>query len=339
MRRGGLSALAVGAVALPFVLGAAQPSTLVRQDAEELAVISDPDIVESSGLAVVEGRWVTVNDSGDAGRVFTVDPATGETVGVTSWAQEPVDVEAVAPVVEDGRPTGEVWVADIGDNLAQRASVALLRVPVGEGDREVEPERVELVYPDGPRDAESLLTDPGTGRLYVVSKGVLGGEFYAVPEVLATDGPTELERLAAAPAIATDAAFLPDGRHVVVRSYTDAVVHAFPTLEAVGSFRLPQQPQGEGIGVDPDDPGAVLLTTEGVDQPVLRVELPADVAAAMEAGVPGGGSSGASSGGSSGEGASSEGSAAERERLPGWVPWAGGAAAAAGAVVRRLRGV
>src|ERR687893_207498 len=42
-------------------------------------VFQDPAIVESSGLAVVDGRVVTTNDSGDTGRVFTVDPRSGET--------------------------------------------------------------------------------------------------------------------------------------------------------------------------------------------------------------------------------------------------------------------
>ena len=41
----------------------------------------DPAIVESSGLVVADGLVVTTNDSGDTGRVFAVDPATGETVG------------------------------------------------------------------------------------------------------------------------------------------------------------------------------------------------------------------------------------------------------------------
>ena len=34
----------------------------------------------------------------------------------------------------------------------------------------------------------------------------------------------------------TDGAFLPDGRHIVLRTYTRAVVHAFPSLEPVGAY-------------------------------------------------------------------------------------------------------
>ena len=50
--------------------------------------------------------------------------------------------------------------------------------------------------------------------------------------------------------IATDGAFFPDGRHLVVRDYGRAVVYAFPVLEAVAEVDLPEQQQGEGIAVD-----------------------------------------------------------------------------------------
>ena len=116
----------------------------------------DPEIVESSGLAVV-GDWVvTTNDSGDTGRVFVVD-RDGRTVGVTGWG-DPRDVEALAPGGD-----GTVWVGDIGDNSAVRDSVRVSNVPVGGADADVDGPAYELVYPDGARDAESLLVDPATG--------------------------------------------------------------------------------------------------------------------------------------------------------------------------------
>jgi hypothetical protein len=237
---------------------------------------TDPAITESSGLVVdaSSGLVVTTNDSGDTGRVFAVDPVTGDTVGTTTWSDDPVDVEALAPA-----GPGEVWVADIGDNDAVRPSVVVARVPVGRGDRTVEPlARHELVYPDGPRDAESLLVDP-QGRLLVVTKGLLGGQVLRTVGPLDPDGPTRLGVVGVTLPIATDAAFLPDGRHLVVRSYGSAVVHAYPSLEEVGSFALPAQEQGEGLAVD--GAGALLLSTEGAGSAVLRVRLPGDVRRAI----------------------------------------------------------
>ena len=94
--------VALGAlVAVPFLLGAAAGAPGAAD--HPAFRFADPEIVESSGLVVLPGAGrdaglvVTTNDSGDSGRVFTVDPATGDTVGVTSWPTDPDDVEALAP--------------------------------------------------------------------------------------------------------------------------------------------------------------------------------------------------------------------------------------------------
>ena len=78
----------------------------------------DPAIVESSGL-------VALATGLDDQRLGRHRPGVhrrrhhGETVGVTTWADDPVDVEALAPA-----GPGEVWVGDIGDN-AGRAGLDL----------------------------------------------------------------------------------------------------------------------------------------------------------------------------------------------------------------------
>ena len=148
--------LGVVAVLTPFVIGLTAAGA--DRNGEVVFRFQDSEIVESSGLVIEGDRAYTVNDSGDTGRVFTVDTATGETVGVTFWADGPDDVEALAPAGD-----GHVWVADIGDNSVNRDSIEVTRVPVGDGDRTVDEETIDLVYPDGQRDAEALLVHPVTG--------------------------------------------------------------------------------------------------------------------------------------------------------------------------------
>ena len=277
------SQILLGATALPFVVAVLLPGGLLGGD--EVTRFQDPDIVESSGLAVVDGLLVTTNDSGDTGRLFTVDPASGETVGVTQWSAEPEDVEALAPA-----GGGEVWVGDIGDNLAERASVSVARASVGRGSRDVDVPSYELVFPEGSRDAEALLADPATDQLFVISKGVFGGAVYAAPGRLSAGRPNRLSEVGPVLPIATDAAFFPDGRHFVVRGYDSATVYAFPSLEPVGDldllgrFGLPHQQQGEGIAVAAD--GTIYASSEGLHAPVLRIALPAAVRRAMGAESP-----------------------------------------------------
>lgn len=275
---GVLERLLTGLVAVPFLLGAdAAPA---GADGEVAFTFADPEIVESSGLAVVDRLFVTTNDSGDTGRVFAVDPATGETVGTTAWSDEPVDVEALAPAGD-----GNVWVGDIGDNPGTRSSITVARVPVGRGDlAAADAPTYDLVHPDGPTDAETLLVEPRTGRLVVVTKSIFGGTVLEAPEQLEPDADNELRPVGTALPIATDGAFFPDGRHLVLRDYTRMVVHTWPGLVALGEVRLPEQEQGEGIAVD--DRGRVFLSSEGVRAPVLRVELPAAVRRAMAPDAP-----------------------------------------------------
>jgi hypothetical protein len=258
-RRLGLACL----VALPFLVGAASGSAAQR---DEAFVLRDPDIVESSGLVVADGLVVTTNDSGDSGRVFAVDPATGDTVGTTSWSPAPVDVEALAPA-----GAGHVWVGDIGDNRRARDSVEVLRVPVGRQDATVVPEAYELVYPDGAQDAEALLAHPLTGRLLVVTKGVFSGTAYAAPRRLRSDRPNRLVEVGRAPGIVTDATFLPGGGGVVMRTYGSAHLAAYPSWQPVASWDLPPQDQGEGVALAGRE---LLLSTEGAASQVLRVPLP-----------------------------------------------------------------
>ncbi len=259
--------LAIGVcVALPFLLGAAAGARAAPDPAFRFA---DPGIVESSGLVVVDAPGdlvVTTNDSGDVGRVFTVDPATGDTVGVTSWTPQPVDVEALAPA-----GPGHVWVGDIGDNQHVRSSVEVLRVPVGRGRTAAVPEAYALVYPDGARDAEALVCHPLTGQLFVITKGVFAGTVYAAPMRLRAHRVNRLVEVGEAPGIVTDATFLPGGGGVVMRTYANAHLATFGTWEPVASWELPQQDQGEGIALAGRD---LLLSTEGVRSPVLRVPLP-----------------------------------------------------------------
>jgi hypothetical protein len=259
--------IAFGAVALPFLVGAAAPP---GSQGREVFRFEDPAIVEASGLVVQDGLFLTTNDSGDSGRVFAVDPETGQTAGVTTWASQPEDVEALAPA-----GAGEVWVGDIGDNLEERQSIRVTRVPVGTGDREESGTTYELVFPGPARDAETLLSDPTTGRLFVASKEIFGAALFAAPTKLSPDHPNRLRRIGPTLTFATDGAFFPDGRHLIVRNYQQAVVYTFPGLEQVAKVELPAQQQGEAIAVSSDE--RVYVTSEGRHQAVLEVTLPASV--------------------------------------------------------------
>lgn len=264
-------------VAAPFVIGTVVGiHTGADETRPEDPVFSftDPEITESSGLVVEDGLFYTVNDSGDSARIFAVDPATGDTVGHTTWDAEPLDDEAIAPAAGPGSGSsgsGDIWVGDTGDNLVDRPSVTITRVPAGPGEHSGAVASYQLVYPDGPHDAESLLVDPVNGRVLIASKDFIGG-LYAAPLHLHA-GINRMHKVGEVVGIATDGAFFPDGKHIVIRDYDAATFYTYPGLKQVGHVELPEQDQGEGIAVAAD--GEIYVSSEGEYSPVLRVELPA----------------------------------------------------------------
>jgi hypothetical protein len=320
--RSGLAGLVVAA---PFVLGVASAS---GAPGNQVFSFGDPAIVESSALVVEDGLFLTTNDSGDTGRVFAVG-RDGRTVGVTHWSSDPTDCEALAPA-----GPGAVWVGDLGDNLADRATVEISRVPVGRGDRTVAPTTYRLSYPDGPQDAETLVRNPVSGRLYVATKGLFGGVLYAVPAHLSATAVNPLRKVGRVLPVATDGSFFPDGRHLVVRDYTSATVYDWPSLDAVASFPLPSQRQGEGIAVAAD--GAVYVSSEGARAPVLQVPLPADVRRALAAPSTTPSPESTASPSAPGGAQSDPGQTAEDTARNAW-PWALGGVLALGALLVLLR--
>jgi hypothetical protein len=136
----------------------------------------------------------------------------------------------------------------------------------------VESTRYDLAYKGGPRDAEALLVHPRTGRLLVVSKGLFGGQVLAAPATLRTDAVNVLRPVGGAPGLVTDGAFFPDGRHVLLRTYSMMAVHDARTWKSEVGAELPDQQQGEGLAMSTSG-RAVLVSTEGANSDVLTVPL------------------------------------------------------------------
>ncbi|MGN6332745.1 MAG: hypothetical protein ACTHOD_14005 [Motilibacteraceae bacterium] len=275
MRRGRAAVLAVALGALTAApAAAAEPAPRVVRH------LSDPRIGESSSLvpsAVHPGVWWTSNDSGGNSKLYAVGKDGRAVATYTVGGAPERDWEAMAPAHDAaGKPA--FVVGDIGDNGAERSNGILLHV-VAEPTRltggTLDGPQYRLRYEDGPHDAESLIVDAPHHRVLVVTKELLGGAFFAGPWPLPADRATVLHRVADAPALATDAALLPDGR-IVVRNYYDASVFS-SDLRLLGSFALPEQPQGESLAVAADG-RSLLVGSEGEDSAVWQVPLPAALA-------------------------------------------------------------
>jgi hypothetical protein len=172
----------------------------------QVGVLEDEDLREASGLAASRrnpGVWWTHNDSGGLPKVYAIS-GEGRALGTFRLAGI-----ALAWDWED-LAADDTWlyVGDIGDGAAGRAHVTVIRVrePDLDDDRlpvEATLDDVEvraLAYPDEPHNAETLLADPLTGDLFLVTKAKDGhsGVYRAATPFgePAGDTPQVMERVA-----------------------------------------------------------------------------------------------------------------------------------------------
>ncbi|MGH3499713.1 MAG: hypothetical protein ACRDQA_02245 [Nocardioidaceae bacterium] len=267
---GGLFAVAL---ACGWALGGGAPSYADDGHVHPVFTIGSPEISESSSLAVStvhEGLVYTANDSGDSATVYVLDDDNGRLVGRARLAGvDAVDIEALG-VGQDGT----LVVGDIGDNTGSHSHVTVYRIPQpGRGDHTVTPTAVRLTYVDGARDAEALLYDARSGRVFVVSKQIAGSHIYQTPPHAFHRRSARLGRVGRAPVVATGASWLPGRRYAVIRTYIGATIYHYRSWRQATRLSLPSQEQGESIAVPPH--GSVAwVGSEGVHSTVLAVPLP-----------------------------------------------------------------
>ncbi len=256
---------------------------------ELFLVVRDQRVKESSGLAASPsaGDWLyTHNDSGDAARVFRIgmDGKVLAEIGLPGVTAR--DCEDMASATLGGVPY--LYLGDIGDNERRRDSVFVhrFREPGADG-RVSRVETFELVYPDGPRDAEALMAWPGNGELFLVEKthGRPSG-VYRLPAG-AKPGRHTLRRVGevrvggdlAEAQMITGGDVSPDGPRVVLRTYLGAYEFSAPDGRSDGwwlskptKIRTGLELQGEAIAYSRD--GKWLFTSsEGSPCPIQRIAI------------------------------------------------------------------
>ena len=233
---------------------------------------------ELSGLAASRrhpGVYWAHNDSGNAFELYALaaDGSLLQTIALDGADAE--DIEDVA-VARCSATTSAwcVYLADVGDNGAQRSEVAIYRLPEPDltPGQTLAVDVLPFTYPGGPRDAESLVAETLSGRLFVVSKILTTlGEVFRLDGLGAPGGGTATSIATLGPTTPADvwltaADAHPSGESVLLRSYTRVWELRSPgalVLEEVfASTPVPavaaSQPQGEALAFAQDGLGYVL---------------------------------------------------------------------------------
>ena len=143
--------------------------------------VSATPINEASGLAASQLStnvlW-THNDAGDTNRIFAINGQGVFLGSFTLAGATNVDYEDIAIGKGPVPGTSYIYVGDIGDNAETRTNIKLYRtaepvVSATGGDQSATLTSVDIItlnYPDGAHNAETLLLDPLSGDLTIVTK-------------------------------------------------------------------------------------------------------------------------------------------------------------------------
>lgn len=270
-------------VLTPAAVSAAVPAS--SPASEVICEFTDPRLNEISGMApsaLHEGVMWVHNDSGDDAKLYAMALNDCSIVGeLTLRGVSARDFEGLAAGVDaNGRPV--LWVGDIGDNRDSWSDVSIYRVrePKKLGSTSAQVKRYRFTYEDRPHNAETILADPNSKQIWIVTKQLARGSIYALPKNLKKSGKNSkiniAKRIGPATGLITDGAMKADGSGFVLRDYFDAQFFTGrPVGELTQEVELPPQPQGEAIAWLPGE-NAVVIASEG-DNRLLRVPGPSEV--------------------------------------------------------------
>jgi len=272
---------AAALAALALALAPAGPA-VAADGVSEVCRFSDARFTEISGLTYSQRHENVLylhNDSSGGPLIFAVDARTCRTIAtLTVSGIQARDLEAIASG-RDARGRPVLWLGDIGDNRDSWPEVRLHRIrePDVLRDRTVRARTYRFTYADRPHNAEALLADPGSSRVWVVTRQFARGRLYALPQRMSRSAVNIATPLSREDGLVTDGAVSPDGSRYALRDYVDAVTFdGLPPGAQDGTVYLPLQLQGEAMTWTAD--GSALLVAGERDDRLLRVEVPASEA-------------------------------------------------------------
>jgi hypothetical protein len=278
------SLLTIFSLLLIFVSGsnAQAPSFSVGQP-EDRGILQFREINEASGIAASKkniGVLWTHNDSGDSARIFAID-THGKLLGiyhiegVTNRDWEDIEV---GPGQVKGKEY--IYISETGDNDAKYKKKYIYRVPEPDVDTNKaavyatlkDCDIITFKYPDGPRDAETLLLDPLTKDLYVVSKREKNVNVYLLNYPQSLKNTSTIKYMLTLPftmVVGGDISY--NGEEILLKTY-DSVYYwkrnaGQSVVESLENkyYTLPyiREPQGEGISWSYNADGYYTISEEG----------------------------------------------------------------------------
>jgi len=230
---------------------------------------------ELSGVAashVYPGLLYVHEDSGNANEVYVTN-AGGDDLGkIVLNGVYNRDWEDIATGPGPDPTKTYIYVAEIGDNDAVYNSVYVYRFPEpdlsganAQTVKEVTPDKIQMSYPTGAVNAETLMIEPSTKDLYIATKQTGKSILYVARYPQSLTVTNTLAPLAKLPFdLLTAGDISPDGTEILIRNTGQIWYWKRQPGESVAStlLRAPQdapysrnEHQGEGVGFAADGGG------------------------------------------------------------------------------------
>jgi len=247
-------------------------------------------LTEASGIAssrIHPGILYTHNDSGSGPVVSAITTAGVVKAALTLTSANDWEDIAVGP---GAGGLSSIYVGDIGDNDLVRDRIRVLRIAeptplTSQVYNSQNMQVLDLAYPDKPHNAESLMVDPRSGDMFVVTRSIgptgHGVGVYRATQSFFDQANTGIKQTMG---YVTDLSGLtdlragdisPDGRWIVLRNKVDGWLYERGENQTVDQalagtpvkFHMVSESQGEAIGWAADGSG-FYTTSEGRNQPI-----------------------------------------------------------------------
>ena len=249
----------------------AAPEMMVPFDSIPSSVVLKPMIPEISGVAdsrSFPGHFWCEEDSGNPPVVHLVsrDGTVVRSVflkGITNRDWEDI-----------GLYNGKIFIAETGDNDEKRDEYAFYTFaePSESSDTVDNVQSIRFKYPDDSHDAEAFLVDAQSKDIFVITKRDSKSRLYKIAFPYKTDQLNVAEFVGALPYTGVvSAAISPDGKEILVKTYTNIFYYSRTAGESIGTSlqksykNLPykMEPKGEAVSFALDGSGFFTVSEKG----------------------------------------------------------------------------
>ena len=239
-------------------------------------VILDEALFEASGLVasrINKGTFWAINDSGNEAMLYLIDAKGHTIISYMIEKASNTDWEDLA-IYTDELGKSKLYIGDVGDNYAQRENINVLvfdepKFCDSENTVLTDYKNYQFKYPDGARDSETIMVDPLTSSLFILSKREENIRIYEAPATLTQSTVMELTFKESLPFHnVTSGDISVNGKEILLKSYDSIYYWNRAAHEAIPEVMTREhellnynpEPQGESIAWSVDNNGFYTLS-------------------------------------------------------------------------------